>query len=210
MDKIEKLNLINSCTGYKSANLICTKSIEGNSNVAIFNSVTHLGNSPSLIAFLVRPTAAASDTYKNIMETGYFTVNHITIEMITDGHPASANFDLGVSEFDKTNLSEEYKDGFNIPFAKGSPVQLYCKFVNEYIIKENETIHIIASIEHIFFDKDLEHKNGGLQLDKGNIVILNGGNGYFLPKLINRIKPAPQNIPAQANRKETTTELNTK
>ena len=40
MDKIEKLNLINSCTGFKSANLIATKSIEGNTNVAIFSSIT--------------------------------------------------------------------------------------------------------------------------------------------------------------------------
>lgn len=200
MDKIEKINLINSCTGYKSANLITTKSIEGNTNIAIFNSVTHLGNSPSLIGFLVRPTNALNDTYKNIMETGYFTVNHITIDMITDVHHTATNFDLGLSEFDKTNLEEEYKNDFNIPFIKGSPVQLYCKFVNEYVIKENETIHIIASIEHIFFDKTLERKDGGLQLDKVNLVILNGGNGYFLPQLINRIKPAPKNIPVQAKR----------
>ena len=172
MDKIEKLNLINSCTGFKSANLIATKSIEGNTNVAIFSSVTHLGSSPSLIGFIVRPTTIPRDTYKNIMETGYFTVNHITIDMIADAHHTSANYDSGISEFDKTNLEEEYKEGINIPFVKGSPVQLYCKYVNEYIIKENDTIHIIASIEHIFFDEALEHKDGWLQLDKGNIVAI--------------------------------------
>jgi len=202
MDKIEKLNLINSCTGYKSANLIATKSIDGNNSVAIFNNVTHIGNSPSLIGFIVHPTTLPQDTYKNIMETGYFTVNHITIDMIADAHNTSTHSGSGVSEFDKTNLEVEYKDGFNIPFVKKSPVQLYCKFVNEYIIKENETIHIIASIEHIFFDRDLQHKDGWIQLDKGNIVTLNGVDGYFLPKLIDRIKPAKQNIPSQSSRKE--------
>jgi flavin reductase (DIM6/NTAB) family NADH-FMN oxidoreductase RutF len=202
MDKIEKLNLINSCTGFKSANLIATKSIEGNTNVAIFSSVTHLGSSPSLIGFIVRPTTTPRDTYKNIMETGYFTVNHITIDMIADAHHTSANYDSGISEFDKTNLEEEYKEGFNIPFVKGSPVQLYCKFVNEYVIKENDTIHIIASIEHIFFDEDLEHKDGWLQLDKGNIVALNGVDGYFLPKLIDRFQPAKQNISTKSFKKD--------
>jgi flavin reductase (DIM6/NTAB) family NADH-FMN oxidoreductase RutF len=202
MDKIEKLNLINSCTGFKSANLIATKSIEGNTNVAIFSSVTHLGSSPSLIGFIVRPTTIPRDTYKNIMETGYFTVNHITIDMIADAHHTSANYDSGISEFDKTNLEEEYKEGFNIPFVKGSPVQLYCKFVNEYVIKENDTIHIIASIEHIFFDEDLEHKDGWLQLDKGNIVALNGVDGYFLPKLIDRFQPAKQNISTKSFKKD--------
>jgi flavin reductase (DIM6/NTAB) family NADH-FMN oxidoreductase RutF len=202
MDKIEKLNLINSCTGFKSANLIATKSIEGKTNVAIFSSVTHLGSSPSLIGFIVRPTTIPRDTYKNIMETGYFTVNHITIDMIADAHHTSANYDSGISEFDKTNLEEEYKEGFNIPFVKGSPVQLYCKYVNEYTIKENDTIHIIASIEHIFFDEALEHKDGWLQLDKGNIVSLNGVDGYFLPKLIDRFQPAKQNISTKSFKKD--------
>lgn len=74
MDKISKLNLINSCTGYKSANLIATKSIDGDTNVAVFSSITHLGSSPALIGFIMRPTTVPRDTYKNIMETGYFTV----------------------------------------------------------------------------------------------------------------------------------------
>jgi flavin reductase (DIM6/NTAB) family NADH-FMN oxidoreductase RutF len=202
MERIEKLNLINSCTGFKSANLIATKSIEGNTNVAIFSSVTHLGSSPSLIGFIVRPTTVPRDTYKNIMETGYFTVNHITIDMIFDAHHTSANYESEISEFDKTNLEEEYKDDINIPFVKGSPVQLYCKFVNEYIIKENNTIHIIASIEHVFYDDDLEHKDGWLQLDKGNIVALNGVDGYFLPKLIDRFQYAKQDIPTKSFDKE--------
>jgi hypothetical protein len=42
LEKVERLNLINSCTGYKSA-LIATKSVDGAVNVAIFSSITHLG-----------------------------------------------------------------------------------------------------------------------------------------------------------------------
>jgi len=198
MDKIEKLNLISSCTGYKSANLIATKSIDGNTNVAIFSSVTHLGNSPSLLGFIVRPTNTPRDTYKNIMETGYFTINHITVDMIEDAHHTSANYESGISEFDKTNLEEEYKEGIQIPFVKGSPVQLYCKFVNEYNIKENGTIHLIASIENIFYDEGLKHKHGWLQLDKGKVIALNGTDGYFLPKLINRFQFAEQDIPTKS------------
>ena len=71
MEKIERLNLINSCTGYKSANLIATKSVDGNSNVAIFSSVTHLGSNPALIGFIMRPTTVPRDTYKNIREPDF-------------------------------------------------------------------------------------------------------------------------------------------
>ena len=86
MEKVERLNMINSCTGYKSANLIATKSIDGKPNVAIFSSITHLGSDPALIGFIVRPTTVPRDTYKNIKETGYFTVNHIRVSMIEDAH----------------------------------------------------------------------------------------------------------------------------
>jgi flavin reductase (DIM6/NTAB) family NADH-FMN oxidoreductase RutF len=56
MGRIERLNLVNSCTGYKSANLIATISNEGKTNVAVFSSITHLGSDPALIGFILRPT----------------------------------------------------------------------------------------------------------------------------------------------------------
>ena len=104
LDKISRLNLVNSCTGFKSANLIATKSTSGETNVAVFSSVTHLGSDPALLGFILRPTVVPRDTYKNIKETGYFTVNHIAENMILDAHHTSANYNFGVSEFDKTNL----------------------------------------------------------------------------------------------------------
>ena len=51
-DKIYRLNLINSITGYKSANLIATQSATGASNVAVFSSITHLGSDPALLGFI--------------------------------------------------------------------------------------------------------------------------------------------------------------
>ena len=195
MEKVQRLNLINSCTGYKSASLLATKATSGETNVAIFSSVTHLGSNPAMIGFIMRPTTVPRDTYKNIRETGYFTVNHITVDMIADAHHTSANYELSTSEFDKTNLEEEYKANIDIPFVKGSPVQLYCKYLNEYHIKENDTIHVIATIEHLFFEEELEHNDGWLQLDKGNVVAINGLDGYCLPKLIDRYQYARKEIP---------------
>ena len=194
MEKLERLNIINSCTGYKSANLIATISKQGITNVAVFSSITHLGSNPGLLGFIIRPTTVPRDTYENLKEIGFFTVNHITSDMIADAHHTSANYEIGISEFDKTNLKEEYKGDLKVPFVKGSPVQLYCKYMNEYYIKENDTIHIIASIEHIYYNEDMEHKDGWLQLDKGNVVAINGLDGYCLPKLVDRFEYARPNI----------------
>jgi flavin reductase (DIM6/NTAB) family NADH-FMN oxidoreductase RutF len=72
--------------------------------------------------------------------------------MISDAHHTSANYESGVSEFSKTNL-RRIQRRHRVSFTKGSPVQLYCKYVNEYYIKENDTVHIIASIESLFLMK---------------------------------------------------------
>lgn len=201
MEKVERLNLINSCTGYKSANLIVTKSKAGIANIAIFSSITHLGSNPAMIGFIMRPTTVPRGTYKNIKETGFFTVNHVTSNIIADAHHTSASYDSDISEFNKTFLEEEYKNNLEIPFLKNAPVQLYCKYLNEYHIKENGTIHVIGSIEHLFFNENLQHKDGWLQLDKANVIAINGLDGYCLPKLLDRFEYARPNVETKSSKK---------
>ena len=56
LQKFYRINLINSCTGYKSANLIGSISKEGVENVAVFSSITHLGSNPAMLGYILRPT----------------------------------------------------------------------------------------------------------------------------------------------------------
>lgn len=196
MSKVPRLNLVNCVTGYKSANLIGTVSTEGVLNVAVFSSVTHLGSEPALLGFILRPTTVPRDTYKNIKETGFFTVNHITEEMIADAHHTSSSYDEHISEFDKTNLEAEFIDDLKVPFVKGSPVKLLCRYVNEYKIEENDCIHIIAAIETIYADNTLFHNDEWMQLDKGNVVAINGLDGYAVPKLSDRFHYARPDKPS--------------
>ena len=85
MHHLYRINLINSCSGYKSANLIGTKSRSGISNVVVFSSVTHLGQSCCFGLFL-RPTTVLRNTYENILETKSYTINHIHQDIIEDAH----------------------------------------------------------------------------------------------------------------------------
>ena len=186
MEKIYRLNLVNSCTGYKSANLIATRSKSGNPNVAVFSSVTHIGSNPAMLGFVTRPLSVTRNTYNNIRETEYFTVNHIQDKMIEQAHQTAAKYDEEISEFNKTGLVEEYLDGFHAPYVKQSEVKLGCKFVNEYHIKENDTVLVVASIEHIYFDKGIQMPDGWLRLDDAGTVAVNGLDGYSLPSLLDR------------------------
>ena len=190
MNRIYRLNLINSCTGYKSANLIGTISTNKIYNVAVFSSITHLGSDPALLTFIVRPTTVPRDTYKNIIDTKRFTVNHINVDDIEDAHHTSARYPEMISEFDMTRLEKEFKDGYSAPFVKSSKIKLGCKFLNQYEIKENNTLLMVAEINDIFFEENIIQKDGWLNLDTAKTVTVNGLDGYALPKLVDRFKYA--------------------
>ncbi|MFM7662182.1 MAG: flavin reductase family protein [Bacteroidota bacterium] len=173
--------------GFKSANLIGTISKDGITNLAVFSSITHLGSDPALLGFILRPTTVPRHTYTNLKDIGYFSVNAISESFIKSAHQTSANYPKEVSEFEATGIAVEWKQAINVPFARDSVVQLLCKYVNEYEIKENGTIHVIASIEKIFVEDELLGEDYWIQLDKGNVVAINGLDGYSKTELIERL-----------------------
>lgn len=190
-----RINLINSCSGYKSANLIGSKSPDGVSNVAVFSSVTHLGSNPALLGFFLRPTTVMRNTYHNIKATGVFTINHIFEDILDDAHHTSAKYDESISEFDATLLEEDYKDNFLAPFVKSSPIQLAMRYVEEYSIAANNTILVIGEIDKLYVPDDLLEKDGFINLSKGNVASINGLDGYTIPKLKTRLdyqRPKPE------------------
>ena len=182
LEKIKKINLINSCSGYKSANLIGSISKEGITNVAVFSSVTHLGSNPPTLGFIVRPTTVPRDTYKNIMESGIFTINHVYEDILEDAHHTSAKYEEEISEFDITELEAEYHNDCIAPFVKGSPVQMEMRFVEQYHIKSNNVIHIIAEIKNLYVKDDILQEDGFLDLAKGKVAAINGLDAYAVAK----------------------------
>lgn len=187
LQHLYRINLINSCSGYKSSNLIGTKSEDGISNIAVFSSVTHFGSNPPLLGFVLRPTTVIRNTYINLKATGSYTINHIYEDIITDAHHTSAKYNEDISEFDMTNLEEEYKGNCIAPFVKKCPVQIEMKYVEEYHIKTNDTILVIGKIKKLYVEDDLIEKDGFINLSKGNVATINGLDGYAIPHLKTRL-----------------------
>jgi hypothetical protein len=61
-----------------------------------------------------------------------------------------------------------------------------CRYINEYLIKENNTILIIAEIEHLYFDEKIQMPDGWLRLEEAKTVAISGLDAYALPALIDR------------------------
>jgi flavin reductase (DIM6/NTAB) family NADH-FMN oxidoreductase RutF len=179
LEKIFKLNLINSITGIKPANLIGTQSKNGLSNLAIFSSVVHLGSSPALIGFIMRPkTEVRRDTYENLIETGYYTINHVVTDLTQNAHFTSVKFEKEETEFEYCGFTPEYIKGFEAPFVKESKIKMGLKFVEELNLK-NGTSLIIGEIEVISIADHLISDLGYLDLEMANSTGISGLNTYY-------------------------------
>ena len=182
--------LMNTISGYKPANLIGSISKDGISNLAIFNSVIHMGSRPPLLGLLFRPLTVRRDTYTNIAANGYFTINAVNLSIYQQAHHTAAKFQEEESEFEKTGLKELYIEDFPAPFVEESPIRIGCRYENEYPIKENGTILLLGAVEVIEFSDSLLQEDGALALDKEALISTVGLDGYALPKIVDRLKYA--------------------
>jgi flavin reductase (DIM6/NTAB) family NADH-FMN oxidoreductase RutF len=178
LERFYRANLINSVSGYKSANLIGTVSDDGHTNLAIFSSVVHLGADPALLAFIQRPLGESGHTYHNIKQNGYYTINHIHRDFVEKAHYTSAKFDRETSEFEACQLTPEWLEGFAAPFVKESQVKIGMRFVQEIPIALNNTIMVIGQIEHIFLAEHALEANGNVALGLVGDVCISGLECY--------------------------------
>ena len=185
LDRVSRLKIINAVTGVKPANLIGSINKNGDTNVAVFSSVIHLGSNPPLLGFIMRPQGdVPRNTYENIMETSVYTINHIHPEFVERAHYTSAKFDAAVSEFERCNLSEEYITHFKAPFVKESSFKMGLKFKQEIKIEINGTSLIIGEIEHLIIPDSAIDTDNNIDLEKSNTVGISGLNSYYSLKKI--------------------------
>jgi flavin reductase (DIM6/NTAB) family NADH-FMN oxidoreductase RutF len=193
-----RATLVNSLAGIKQAFLIGTKSKDGLSNLAIFNSLIHIGANPPLWGFLCRPDTVQRDTLRNIIETGHYTFNFIHQDDVEKAHQTSAKFPSEVSEFEACKLTEEYLHDFPIPFVSASPIKIGMKFEEKVEIAINGTILMIGSIQFIELDEQFLSADGFVDLAKAQTLTCAGLDAYFENKLVQRLSYAkPEKWPSK-------------
>lgn len=190
LPSLQRMHLINTCGGLKSGNLIGSISKAGVTNLAVFNSVIHLGSNPPMLSFMLRPTTVERHSYNNFKENSHFTVNHIHTSFIDKAHQTSAKYDENVSEFSEVGLTEEFIPDFKAPFVKESKIKMGCTYINEYFIKEHACRLIIGEIQHLIVDDGIQDEDGFLDLEKANSAGTIGLDGYVKTELLQRFEYA--------------------
>lgn len=193
LNRFTRANFINTLSGFKSLSLIGTVNAEGVSNLAVFSNIVHLGADPALIGFVNRPMAAAPHTLSNIQETGFYTVNLVTESMYKQAHQTSAKYPDGVSEFEMTGLTPEFKEGCTAPFVAESPVQYVLKLEQVVPIELNGTYFVIGSLQSAYVPAGIQEEEGFLDLAKAGIITSLGTFGYYKTEKIDNLPYAKVN-----------------
>lgn len=191
LEKRARTALVNSLSGFKSLNLIGTLDTSGQTNLAIFNSVMHIGADPALMGFISRPDSVDRHTLENIQESGFYTVNHVHAEMLEQAHQTSARYARDQSEFDAVGLTAEYKNDFLAPFVQESHIQIGLTLKEIVPVKINNTLLVVGEIKDLYFPDEIWDAGQGIfDLEKAGTIAGSSLDGYHATQLIRRLKYA--------------------
>ena len=193
MEKQERVHFANSLGGFKSVGLIGTKNKNNQTNIAIVDSILHIGSNPPLFGIVFRPGVVERHTLENILETGFYTINHITDKIHKQAHQTSARYDRACSEFDVTGLIPEYKNDFFAPFVEESNVKLAMEFKEKVTLSINNTVLIIGEVKDVYFPQNCLQKDGFLDIEKAESITCSGLDSYHKTKRISRLSYAKVN-----------------
>jgi flavin reductase (DIM6/NTAB) family NADH-FMN oxidoreductase RutF len=190
MEKQERVHFANSLGGFKSVVLIGTQNKKSQTNLAIIDSILHIGSNPPLFGMVFRPGAVERHTLENILETGFYTINHITEKIHKQAHQTSARYDRDCSEFDETGLTPEFKNNFFAPFVKESNIQLAMEFKEKITLSINNTVLVIGEVKDVYFPENCLQKDGFLDIEKAESITCSGLDSYHKTTQISRLSYA--------------------
>jgi flavin reductase (DIM6/NTAB) family NADH-FMN oxidoreductase RutF len=142
---------------------------------------------------IFRPTPPERDTMRNIMDTGFYTINHINENIYRQAHQTSARYDREISEFEATGLNTEYKNNFFAPFVLESHIQLGIEFKEKIDIPINNTTMIIGEIVQIFIPENCLSEDGYVNLEKAGTITCSGLDSYHNTRQLDRLSYAKPN-----------------
>ncbi len=186
---------INSLSGFKSANLIGTCDDQRNSNLAIISSVVHIGSHPPLLAMIIRPHSVARHTLENILDTQFYTINHINESIYQQAHQTSARYEAHISEFKAVGLQELWLENFAAPFVEESRIKMGMKLREHHHLSINQTELIIGEIIQVHVADEFLHEDGFVDIEQAGTVAVCSLDSYHLTSLLSRLAYAKPSMP---------------
>lgn len=197
MEQRFRASFINSLGGFKSVVLVGTANESGETNLAIFNSLFHIGANLPLCGLIFRPDSVERHTLSNIESTGCYTINHLNEANYKKAHQTSARYPANISEFDATGLTPDIREGFPAPFVKESQVQFSLVLKEKINLALNGTILIIGQIQEVWIPDNILQADGFLDLEGAGSLTCSGLDSYHSTKRLARLSYAKPDQPIE-------------
>lgn len=179
MDSGYRRHFMNTLPGPRGVHLLGTKGHRGVENVAVFSSVVHIGATPPLLGFILRPLTVPRHTYHHMLANGHFTLNTIHPEFLRQAHQTSANYPLEVSEFAETGLTPFYTDRLKAPYVAESKVKIGLELAEQHEIKSNGTLFLVGKVLEVLLEDDAVGESGHVDHARLQPVTVAGLDTYF-------------------------------
>jgi flavin reductase (DIM6/NTAB) family NADH-FMN oxidoreductase RutF len=190
MEQRFRAQLINSMPGIKALNLVGTRGEDGTENLAVFNSIFHVGANPPYLGMVIRPDSVDRHTWQNIQSTGSYTLNSVGEEIYRQAHQTSARYERGVSEFDAVALDSQYRDGILAPFVAESAIKIGLELQEFHRVECNGTLVVIGKVVYVEIEDALVTNDGSVDLVKAKSVASIGVDGYVGVNWLSRLSYA--------------------
>jgi flavin reductase (DIM6/NTAB) family NADH-FMN oxidoreductase RutF len=190
MEQRYRATFINSLGGFKSVVLVGTCDKAGSTNLAIFNSLFHIGANPPLCGLVFRPDSVERHTLSNIETTGFYTINHLSEDIYAKAHQTSARYPKDQSEFEATGLTPEFREGFQAPFVAESQLRFGLELREMIPLALNGTILVIGQITNVWLPGDIVQADGFIDLEQAGTLTCSGLDSYHRTQRIARLSYA--------------------
>ena len=190
MEQRYRAAFINSLGGFKSLILVGTADSKGATNLSVLNSLFHIGANPPLCGMIFRPDVAERHTLDNILETGLYTINHVTESIYKAAHQTSARYPKEVSEFDAVGLTQEWHSEHKVPFVGESNVKWLMQFREKHDLAINGTHLLIGEIIEVHIPDEVLQSDGFVDLEAAGTITCSGLDSYHKTEKLSRLSYA--------------------
>ncbi len=161
---------------------ISSVSPEGIPNLAPFSYFNIVGDDPPHVMFsTVRTHGASKDTLNNVMATGEFVVNLVTMDIVEAMNTTAQMVEPQVSEFDLAGLTPITSEVVKPFRVEESPVHFECKLVHHYELQGHQkggAVMMVGQIVKFHFADGLLDDKFHIDMEKYRPVARLAGSNY--------------------------------
>ena len=187
MEKRYRAAFFNSLSGFKPLNMVGTVSAGGLTNLAIVNSVVHLGANPPLMGHIMRPDSVERHTLNNIRQVGYYTLNHVHAGIYKQAHQTSARYPQQISEFEACGFKPLYTGICQAPYVAESHIRIGLSLAQITPLQINGTYLVIGNVIEVMLPDNTLETDGFIDIEKAGTLAGAGLDGYYETRSIERL-----------------------